>query len=187
MTTSPIRNRRRKGQRGLTLIEIMLVLGIISLLITMVIHNQRRAVDKAKSESARAYLRGLSIALQDYRGDCKSLPPRSDFCQDCGCRGAAANNCGINSLAPISAALQSRSGQPAGWSGPYITNPIPLDPWGNTYLYDWNDARGDGQGSYFWSAGPNGINEVCGSANNPATCGDDVWYEVVGRNDAGLN
>jgi general secretion pathway protein G len=43
----------------------------------------------------------------------------------------------------------------AGWQGPYLNRPIPVDPWGNDFRYQ-IDGRGPGT-TRIWSCGRDGI------------------------------
>ena len=100
---------RRPGQpRGFTLIELLIVIVIMGLLMSLVAPTMFSKVDSAKVKTAEAQMEMLATALDTYRLDLGTYPPKLD-------------------------ALR-RSEQP-GWDGPYLPKDVPLDPWGAAYQY----------------------------------------------------
>ena len=100
-------------ERGFTLIELLVVLVIIGLLATMVAPNFIGQSEKAKPQAARAQLENLRNALDMYQLDVGRYPTTQEGLE----------------------ALRSRPGTDGRWSGPYLRDPVPLDPWGNAYFY----------------------------------------------------
>jgi general secretion pathway protein G len=107
---------KRKTQGGFTLIEIMVVILILGLLATIVVQSLRGATDKAKRVKAQADLHELQTALDRYYLDSGFYPTGDQGLE----------------------ALVSRPGSgrvPANYEeGGYIQR-VPLDPWGNPYVY----------------------------------------------------
>lgn len=108
-------NRPAKGNGGFTLIEIIVVIGVIAVLASLVSPMVFRNVGDAKSTAAHAQIEILSIALDSYRLDNDEYP---------------GTELGLQ-------ALRVRPDGEAGrlWRGPYLRKEVPLDPWGRPYVY----------------------------------------------------
>lgn len=106
--------RRRRG--GFTLIEILVVIAVISLLASLVAPNVFRHVGTAKDASARSQIEMLGAALDAYRLDNGRYPTTAQ---------------GLEALweEPV---VEPR---PSNWRGPYLRKAVPLDPWGQAYVY----------------------------------------------------
>lgn len=115
-----IRNRKR-GQAGVTLIEMLVVMTIIGLFVALVAPNMMRHADAAKVTKARADIHGFLTALASYKLDTGTYPTSEQ---------------GL-------AALRTRPGDAQQWAGPYLTQDIPKDPWGHEYLYKFPGDHGD--------------------------------------------
>lgn len=99
--------------RGFTLLELLVVLVIIGLLVGYVAPRYFSQVGKSEAKVARAQIKALEDALDQYRLDVGRYPGQE--------QGLAALN-----------------GAPAGearWQGPYLKKAVPNDPWGNPYQY----------------------------------------------------
>ena len=111
---------------GFTLIEILVVMAIIGMLAVMVapsIFNQQAG---AQRDAALSQISALEAALDTYRLDVGQYP---------------------DSLEGL---VENDSGR-AAWNGPYLRREVPLDPWGNEYVY-----YSDGRGFTLVSYGPDG-------------------------------
>ncbi len=105
-----------KNQKGFTLIEIMVVLAILAGLIAMVAPNIIGEAGAARVKTAKAEMANISLALDMYKLDNFSYPSTSQ---------------GIEALA----SKPSGSPEPKNYkSGGYMKK-MPVDPWGNAYLY----------------------------------------------------
>jgi general secretion pathway protein G len=115
---------------GFTLLELLVVLVILGLLVGYVAPRYFAQVGKSEVKVARAQIRALEDALDQYRLDVGRYP---------------ATQAGL-------AALNEEVGE-ARWQGPYLKKTLPSDPWGHPYQYQ---APGE-HGEYdLWSTGRDG-------------------------------
>jgi general secretion pathway protein G len=107
----PLNDRRRS--RGFTLLELLVVMVIIGLLVAVVGPRYFAQVGKSQVKAARAQIDALGKALDQYRIDVGHLPTTEQ------------------GLAALNTAPQGEQN----WAGPYLTKEVPVDPWGNHYIY----------------------------------------------------
>ncbi len=113
--------RRRKGQSGVTLIEMLVVVVIIGLIVGIVGMNVIKQGNSAKPKIAKAQIESFVTALGLYKLHTGTYPTTEQ---------------GL-------AALRAKPEGVANWDGPYIPKEIPLDPWGQPYLYKYPGEHGD--------------------------------------------
>jgi general secretion pathway protein G len=126
------REKARHGERGFTLVELLVVIIILGLLASLVGPRLFGRVGQSKQATAKAQIELLGAALDQYRLDVGSYPPASG---------------GLTALV--------QNPNVPNWSGPYLKkNAVPLDPWGKAYQY--KCCPGD-HGDYdLWSYGADG-------------------------------
>lgn len=108
----------RDSQAGFSLIELLVVLGILAMLGGFVGPKVIGYFDRAKTMTAESQIRGLRAALDLYLLDTGRYPTQAE---------------GL-------AALVEAPRDAAGWRGPYLQDPaVPADPWGNAYRYSLTD------------------------------------------------
>lgn len=115
--------RRIARADGFTLIELLVVLVIIGLLATLVAPNFIGQSEKAKPKAARAQLENIRNALDMFQLDVGRYPTTEE---------------GL-------ASLRQRPSSAPRWSGPYLRDELPSDPWGRPYVYR---SPGEGGGNY---------------------------------------
>lgn len=115
-----------RARAGFTLIEMLVVIAVIAVLAglvaPMVFHN----VGDARVSAAKAQVELLGLALDQYRLDNGYYPSTAQ---------------GLEALRTAPA------GDPPArnWRGPYLKKPVPVDPWGRSYLYKCpSDSNADG-------------------------------------------
>ena len=126
MTKQQIKFQNLQLARGFTLIEILVVMAIIGMLAVMVAPNIFNQQAGAQRDAAMSQISSLEAALDTYRLDVGEYPDSLEGLRD------------------------NDSGR-ASWNGPYLRRDIPLDPWGNEFVYD-----SDGREFPLMSYGPDG-------------------------------
>lgn len=189
-------------KRGFTLIEVIVVVGIIAILAGILVPMIFNQIDEAKIARAQADTKSISTAIQTFRKDTGKWPSFSGGTYPCSSPangGDAAVITALNSdgdmptitgsnwdtsnTYSISTVLMSSNScypVPAnssgpGWKGPYM-NATLADPWGNKYLVNAIDFENATKGVFVISAGPNGILET--NANYEAVGGDDIGIKI---------
>lgn len=110
----PGRGVRATAQAGFTLIEMLVVITIIGLIMALVAPRVLNYLAESKDKAAKIQIESFSSALDLYYLDAGQYPTSAE---------------GL-------AALVQRPGNMATWNGPYLKGGmVPLDPWGNPYLY----------------------------------------------------
>ncbi len=134
--------RVRKQRKAFTLLEILLVVGILALLAAFVVPNIMKSGEKAKIGIATAAIKGngpISQKLEEYRFDVGQYPDTDE---------------GLKALFERPSSIDDDDKR---WQGPYLKgSPEDLrDPWNNEYQYK---APGDVNEDAFdlWSNGPDG-------------------------------
>ena len=114
--------RNRRSERGLTLVELLVVLLIIALIAAFAVPRVMRYVGSAKADSAKIQISRLDGILELYRLDNGRYPSTDE---------------GL-------AALIERPGNAERWNGPYVKSADSLvDPWGRPYGYEAPGTHGD--------------------------------------------
>ena len=105
--------RRRSGEAGFTLVEILVVITIIGLIMALVGPRVLNYLSESKAKAAKIQIESFASALDLYYLDLGRYPSTNE--------GLAALTQGNN--AP-------------GWNGPYLRGGVvPNDPWGHGYVY----------------------------------------------------
>lgn len=119
---SPLKRRvlpiyARDGREdGVTLIEMMVVLVIIALVAALIVPNVIGRPDEARVTVAKTDLKTIAGALEIYRLDNRDYP---------------STNQGLRALVEKPAGRP----EPVNWvEGGYLPE-LPVDPWGNDYVY----------------------------------------------------
>ena len=108
-------------ESGITLIELLVVMVIISLFATLVGARLFSNVDKARQTTAKAQISEFETVLDLFRLDVGRYPTASEGLQ----------------------VLRVDPGGIRNWDGPYLGKQVPMDPWGNPYVYQFPGQHGD--------------------------------------------
>jgi general secretion pathway protein G len=109
-----MKNYKRRKESGFTLLELLVVLGIIAMLAGIVGPQVMKHMGESKVKAAKVQIEDLASTLDMYKLDLGNYPSTED---------------GLKALveSPDSAKR---------WNGPYLRkSKIPLDPWQNEYKY----------------------------------------------------
>ncbi|MDD2700767.1 MAG: type II secretion system major pseudopilin GspG [Sideroxydans sp.] len=105
--------RNPAANLGFTLLELLVVMVIIGLLAGFVGPRYFSQIGKSEVKAALAQVEALGKALDYYRVDTGHYPRMEDGLM----------------------ALITRPANEARWDGPYLSKGVPLDPWGNPYVF----------------------------------------------------
>ena len=145
-----IRSRsRNEGERGFTLVEILVVITIIALIMSLVGPRVLNYLTESKVKAAKIQMQSFSSALDLLYLDTGRYPSSAE---------------GLAVLVKPTSAM-------AGWNGPYLKGGnVPNDPWGKPYVYRSPTERGKFQ---ILSYGSDGQEGGTGTAADIATANND--------------
>jgi general secretion pathway protein G len=107
-------DRRREGEAGFTLVEMLVVITIIAMIMALVAPRVLNYLGESKIKAAKIQIESFGSALDLYYLDEGHYPTTSE---------------GLG-------ALVQRPDNSATWNGPYLKGgAVPNDPWGNAYTY----------------------------------------------------
>jgi general secretion pathway protein G len=111
-----LRTGRRTASSGFTLLEIIIALGILSMLVGIAVVNLGGTFDNAQITTAKLFVNdSIKLPLMSYKIHLGDFPSTAE------------------GLTALTAAPASRADQ---WHGPYLADgKLPLDPWGEPYGY----------------------------------------------------
>ena len=105
---------RSEGERGFTLVEMLVVITIIGLIMALVGPRVLNYLGESKNKAARIQIESFESSLDLFYLDAGRYPSTTE---------------GLTALVQRPAGLAS-------WSGPYLkTGSVPNDPWGRPYAY----------------------------------------------------
>lgn len=126
------RERTHRGRRaGFTLVEMLLVLVILATLAAVVIPKFAGRSRQARETAAQSQIANLEMAIDSFEVD-NGYYPRD-----------------------LIELIEPPGTQSLDWRGPYLKKGIPLDPWGNPYIYEYPGRRNPA-GYDLMSYGPDG-------------------------------
>src|SRR6202047_2076392 len=106
--------RHSRGQRGFTLVEMLVVITIIGLIMALVGPRVLNYLGESKVKTAKIQIQSFASALDLFYLDAGRYPSSSE---------------GLGALVQPAAGIAS-------WNGPYLKGgSVPNDPWGKPYVY----------------------------------------------------
>jgi len=111
----------KQRNTGFTLLELLVVMVIIGLLVGYVAPRYFSQLGKSEIKAARSQIAAIEKALDIYRLDMGYYPSQEE---------------GLSALS-----IQPEN-QPK-WLGPYLEKDVPLDPWGQPYIYRIPGEKGE--------------------------------------------
>ena len=118
MTFKKCYTKYNKGQRGFTLVELLLVLVILALIAGLVLPGIIGKAESAKAKAASSQISRISMSVETFYMDTGNAPSSLDEL--------------VNEPVGVS-----------GWNGPYIKNTLLKDPWGQEYKFRIPGEHGD--------------------------------------------
>lgn len=107
--------------KGFTLLELLVVMVIIGLLAAYVGPRYFSQIGKSEIKVARSQMVAFEQAIDQYKLDTGHFPSSEQ---------------GLK-------VLEIKPENEKRWNGPYLKKKLPLDPWGNPYLYKFPGEHSD--------------------------------------------
>jgi general secretion pathway protein G len=111
----------RNGNRGVTLVELLVVMIIIGLIAALAGQSYFGKLNSARRTSAKSQITDIEGALELFRLDTGRYPTAEE---------------GLQVLRVKPSGLEK-------WEGPYLKKDLPMDPWGKAYVYRRPGQHGD--------------------------------------------
>ena len=135
------------GKRGFTLMELLIVIGIIIVIAASVLTVLPGLREKTQKKATKAFINRLEIAIEQYYNDNRSYPPGD-----------------ITSVKTALAPSGSRAKQYIEFDDNEVDDDKIVDYWGNPFVYvSSTDAFPNNTDSYdLYSPGPDGTSTASG-------------------------
>jgi len=172
-----------REQKGFTLIEVIVVAGIIAILAGILVPLIFKEIDESKISRASADVRSISSALIVLRKDVGQWPvtatcaPTATIIKGSGPQPTLGAGWDGGSERFYSAFLSSDEDGcwPGTWKGPYMAIVTP-DPWGRAYVTNAPALLSVSDPIWIISAGPDGVLDTAITDTNVAN--DDVGIRL---------
>lgn len=130
--------RSRATRRGFTMVEVLLVIGLLVFLGTVSVVAYSRIKEGADKDSTKLLVNETADAIELYHVNMNKFPTTTE---------------GLQAL--ITKPTDERRAER--WMGPYLRHrKIPVDPWGNEVKYERLDESDEGPPFRVFSYGPDG-------------------------------
>ena len=176
---------KKRSEEGFTLIEVIVVVGIISILAGILIPMILKEIDESRITRASADIRSISSALIVFKKDTAQWPAMDGTCALnltlLAGSGNVPTGLGVNGWDNTSSAnidnhlMINDDGCYNNWKGPYLPS-VSADPWGNQYVINAGNFGVSGSPVWIMSAGPNGI--LDSNPGSTSSVGDDISSRI---------
>jgi general secretion pathway protein G len=175
-----------KRNAGFTLIEVIVVAGIIAILAGILVPLIFKEIDEARITRAVADTKSISNAMIVFKKDTAQWPVMDENCDPnvtfLSGAGNLPDNLGESGFdTGVASSYDSHFSTDANdcyapkWKGPYMAM-VTADPWGNSYITNANSFATEGQHVWIISAGPN--KKIDTGANSTTLQGDDIGLRM---------
>ncbi|MFM7052211.1 MAG: type II secretion system major pseudopilin GspG [Planctomycetota bacterium] len=130
---------RTHARRGFTILELLIVIGILLAIGSLVLVNVLGASEKADLKLVRAQLQAFENALETFRVEVKRWPTEEEGLAVLWSKDAIGNE-----------------DDKAKYGGPYLKEPKPKDTWGNPWIFRAPSTIVEGANFDIVSVGPDG-------------------------------
>lgn len=196
----------RRGQRGFTSFELVIIVGIVTILAALMIPMAENYISKARVQKAKADEKAIAEAILEFNKDMREWPiwasgnamqpgdtaygvlyseSGSDIASDTGYDISENSGSLDDQLLTDAPGYSTQTNPVRKMQGPYLEK-IPEDPWGNKYYVNVKFLRpayrasGQEKAVFVISAGPNELIET-GFEQNIHTFtvgGDDIVHRI---------
>jgi general secretion pathway protein G len=177
---------RLKRNGGFTLIEVIVVAGIIAILAGILVPLILKEIDESRITRAVADTKSISTAMIVFKKDTAQWPAMDENCDlnvtllsGAGNLPAGLPESGYDTS--VASSYDSHFSTDVNgcydpnWKGPYMAM-VTADPWGDSYITNANNFAVAGQPIWIISAGPN--KRLDTAANSTTLQGDDIGLRM---------
>ena len=142
-------SKKRRAQKGFSLVELLVALAILALISAIVVVNVLPARDKAAVDTTKIEISNIEATLDQYRLDMLNYPTSQQ---------------GLEALINVPSDVRNPGNyRPGG----YLRGGVPTDPWGNPYQYRFPGEHGGAYDLFSFGAdgepGGEGLNADIGN------------------------
>lgn len=173
------------GKKGFTLIEVIVVAGIIAILAGILVPLIFKEINESRTTRAAADIRSISTSMLVFNKDVATWPLMDATCSAnvtllTGDGNLPANLAALGFDPSITSSLNDHlsmdtNGCYTNWKGPYMAR-VTVDPWGYSYVSNAGSFAVAGSPVWIISVGPNGQLETPSFAQTVQ--GDDVGLRL---------